>query len=76
VTEQRAQAQNALSTAQTMYQSMAMTFWLPETEAALAQVAGRHLVKKERRDHGKLPHIGAEMRALYLVFRRQELAAG
>jgi hypothetical protein len=24
-----------------MYQAMAMTFWLPETEAALAQVEGR-----------------------------------
>jgi hypothetical protein len=24
-----------------MYRDMAMTFWLPETEAALAQVEGR-----------------------------------
>ena len=32
------QARTALSTAIEMYTSMAMTFWLPETEAALAQV--------------------------------------
>ena len=31
----------ALSTAIEMYQSMEMTFWLPETEAALAQVEAR-----------------------------------
>jgi hypothetical protein len=30
-----------LSTAIEMYQAMEMTFWLPETEAALAQVEGR-----------------------------------
>jgi len=35
------QARAALSTAIKMYQSMEMTFWLPETEAALAQVEGR-----------------------------------
>lgn len=35
---QREQARAALSTAIAMYQSMAMTFWLPETEAALTQV--------------------------------------
>jgi len=35
------QARTALSTAIEMYQSMEMTFWLPETEAALAQVEGR-----------------------------------
>jgi tetratricopeptide (TPR) repeat protein len=39
-TGQREQARAALSTAVEMYQSMAMTFWLPETEAALVQVAG------------------------------------
>ena len=32
------QARATLSTAIAMYQSMEMTFWLPETEAALAQV--------------------------------------
>ena len=32
------QARTALSTAIEMYQSMDMTFWLPQTEAALAQV--------------------------------------
>jgi tetratricopeptide (TPR) repeat protein len=41
VTGQQEQARTALSTAIAMYQSMAMTFWLPQTEAALAQVEGR-----------------------------------
>ena len=40
-TGQREQARSALTTAIEMYQSMEMTFWLPETEAALAQVEGR-----------------------------------
>jgi class 3 adenylate cyclase/tetratricopeptide (TPR) repeat protein len=40
-TGQREQASTALSTAIEMYQSMDMTFWLPQTEAALAQVEGR-----------------------------------
>jgi hypothetical protein len=31
----------ALSTAIDMYREMAMTFWLPEAEAALADVEGR-----------------------------------
>jgi hypothetical protein len=31
----------ALSTAIEMYRDMEMTFWLPETEAALAEVEGR-----------------------------------
>jgi hypothetical protein len=35
---QREQARAALATPIATYQSMAMTFWLPETEAALAQV--------------------------------------
>jgi tetratricopeptide (TPR) repeat protein len=39
-TGQREQARAALSTAIEMYREMAMTFWLPETEAALAQVEG------------------------------------
>ena len=39
-TGQREQARTALSTAIAMYQSMDMTFWLPQTEAALAQMAG------------------------------------
>ena len=38
---QHEQARTALSTAIEMYQSMDMTFWLPQTEAALAQVEGR-----------------------------------
>jgi tetratricopeptide (TPR) repeat protein len=38
-TGQREQARTALSTAIAMYTSMAMTFWLPQTEAALAQGA-------------------------------------
>jgi class 3 adenylate cyclase/tetratricopeptide (TPR) repeat protein len=40
-TGQREQARTALSTAIEMYTSMKMTFWLPQTEAALAQVEGR-----------------------------------
>ena len=35
------QARTELSTAITMYQSMDMTFWLPQMEAALAQMEGR-----------------------------------
>ena len=38
---QAAQAQAALSTAIAMSPSMAMTVWLPQTEAALGQVATR-----------------------------------
>jgi class 3 adenylate cyclase/tetratricopeptide (TPR) repeat protein len=40
-TGQWEQARTALSTAIEMYQSMEMTFWLPQTEAALVQVAAR-----------------------------------
>ena len=40
-TGQREQARTALSTAIEMYQAMEMTFWLPQTEAALAQVEER-----------------------------------
>jgi tetratricopeptide (TPR) repeat protein len=40
-TGEREQARTALSTAIEMYQAMDMTFWLPQTEAALAQVEGR-----------------------------------
>jgi tetratricopeptide (TPR) repeat protein len=40
-TGQRAQARTELSTAIEMYTSMEMTFWLPQTEAALAQVEGQ-----------------------------------
>ena len=35
---QREQAHTALTTAIEMYRGMDMTFWLPQTEAALAQV--------------------------------------
>jgi len=38
---QREQARAELVAAIEMYRDMAMTFWLPETEAALAQVEGR-----------------------------------
>ena len=38
---QREQAQTALSTAIDMYRAMEMTFWLPQTEAALVQVEER-----------------------------------
>ena len=40
-TGQHEQARTALSTAIAMYQSMEMTFWLPQTEAALAQIEGQ-----------------------------------
>jgi class 3 adenylate cyclase/tetratricopeptide (TPR) repeat protein len=40
-TGQRDQARTALSTAIALYRTMDMTFWLPQTEAALAQVEGR-----------------------------------
>jgi tetratricopeptide (TPR) repeat protein len=40
-TGQQEQACAELSAAVEMYQAMDMTFWLPETEAALAQVKGR-----------------------------------
>jgi tetratricopeptide (TPR) repeat protein len=40
-TGQREQARTALSSAIAMYTSMDMTFWLPQTETALAQVEGR-----------------------------------
>jgi tetratricopeptide (TPR) repeat protein len=39
-TGQQEEARSALWTARTMYQAMAMTYWLPETAAALAQVEG------------------------------------
>src|SRR5262249_44655028 len=38
---QQEPARVALSSAIEMYKSMDMTFWLPQTEAALAQVEGR-----------------------------------
>ena len=38
---QSEQAHAAMSTAIDMYRAMEMTFWLPETEAALAEVEGR-----------------------------------
>jgi tetratricopeptide (TPR) repeat protein len=41
MTDQQAQARTALSTAIEMYRAMDMTFWLPQTEAGLAQVEGR-----------------------------------
>jgi tetratricopeptide (TPR) repeat protein len=40
VTGQREPARTALATAIEMYRAMEMTFWLPQTEAALAQVDG------------------------------------
>ena len=39
-TGQREQARAALSTAIELYRAMDMTFWLPQAEAALAQVEG------------------------------------
>ena len=40
-TDQQEQARTELSTAIALYRDMDMTFWLPQTEAALAQVEGR-----------------------------------
>ena len=40
-TGQREQVGAELSTAIALYRAMDMTFWLPQTEAALAQVEGR-----------------------------------
>ena len=40
-TGQREQARTVLATAIDLYRAMEMTFWLPQTEAALAQVEGR-----------------------------------
>ena len=37
-TGQREQARTELSAATALYRAMAMTFWLPQAEAALAQV--------------------------------------
>jgi sugar phosphate isomerase/epimerase len=37
-TDQRELARTTLATAIDLYRAMEMTFWLPETEAALAQV--------------------------------------
>jgi hypothetical protein len=37
---QQAQARTALSTAIELYRAIDMTFWLPQAEAALAQVEG------------------------------------
>jgi Flp pilus assembly protein TadD len=39
--DSREQARTALATAIALYRAMDMTFWLPQTEAALAQVEGR-----------------------------------
>ena len=39
-TGRREQARTALSTAIALYRAMEMTFWLPQTEAVLAQVEG------------------------------------
>ena len=38
--DQREHVRAELSTAIEMYRAMAMTFWLPQTEVALAQVEG------------------------------------
>jgi hypothetical protein len=39
--ERQEQACTALSTAIDLYRAMDMTFWLPQAEAALAEVEGR-----------------------------------
>ena len=48
----REQARIALTTAIELYRAMDMTFWLPQTEAALAQVA---CSEERRTDHGCEP---------------------
>ena len=40
-TGQREQARAAISAAIDLYRAMAMTFWLPQAEAALARVGGQ-----------------------------------
>jgi hypothetical protein len=40
-TAQQEQARTELSAAMARYRAMAMTFWLPQAEAALAEVKGR-----------------------------------
>jgi hypothetical protein len=40
-TGQQEPARAELSTAMAMYRDMGMTFWIPQTEAALAQMEGR-----------------------------------
>jgi hypothetical protein len=40
VTGQREQARTELTAAIALYRAMDMTFWLPQAEAALAQVGG------------------------------------
>jgi len=37
------EARTALGTAVALYRTMAMTFWLPQTEAVLAQMEARHV---------------------------------
>jgi tetratricopeptide (TPR) repeat protein len=50
-TGQREQARAELSTAIALYHAMDMTFWLPQAEAALAQVEGGHdVVQKSGAD--------------------------
>jgi DNA-binding winged helix-turn-helix (wHTH) protein/tetratricopeptide (TPR) repeat protein len=46
-TGQREQARTELSAAMAMYQSMHMTFWLPQTEAALVQVAAGYPLPRQ-----------------------------
>jgi tetratricopeptide (TPR) repeat protein len=50
---QREQARTALSTALDLYRTMDMTFWLPQTEAALAQVEGQEGYRPERHIHAR-----------------------
>jgi tetratricopeptide (TPR) repeat protein len=46
---QREPARAALSTALALYRSMDMTFWLPQAEAALAQVGRSRVVRKRKK---------------------------
>jgi tetratricopeptide (TPR) repeat protein len=46
-TGQQEQARAELSTAAELYRAMDMTFWMPQVEAALAQVQGKYLTTPE-----------------------------
>jgi tetratricopeptide (TPR) repeat protein len=52
------EADTALSTAQELYRAMEMTFWLPQVEAALAQVAGQSQRTEEQINVGSIAPVG------------------
>ena len=52
----RAEARTGLSAAVELYRAMEMTFWLPQAEAALAEVGLRLDVGGARSDGASTPH--------------------